>query len=256
MAALTIDDVIAALTAIIDDCRARGSRLGYFPALYRRVTQAVKDGAAAGQFQNGPLLEKLDIAFANRYLDAYNTYQAGGQPTRSWAVAFAAARHQLPLIVQQLLVGISAHINLDLGIATAAIAPGDQLPGIRTDFDQINGVLASLVGVVEREMAEVSPGIGRLEALGLRTETRIINFDLDIARQLAWTRAGQLAATPAAELDGAIDRLDLEVAAFNELVAHPGLAIEAALAPIRIEESNDVRRVIDVLAAPPLAVGA
>lgn len=256
MPATTIDEVIAALTDIISDCRARGSRLGYFPALYRRVTQSVKDGVEHGQFQNGPLLEKLDVAFANRYLDAYHTFQSGGQPTRSWAVAFHTASDSLPLILQQLLVGISAHINLDLGVATAAVAPGDQFPGIKTDFDQINSVLGSLVGVVADELAAVSPEIGRLEKLGLRTETKFINFDIDVARQVAWSHAERLAVTPPDQLDAAIAVLDLEVAAFNEIVAHPGPLIDVALAPIRIEERDTVQQVIDVLVAPQLAAGA
>jgi len=256
MPATNIDEVIATLTGIIDDARANASRLGYFAALYRRVTQSVKDGIAAGRFQNGPLIERLDVTFANRYLDAIAKFQGGGQPTRSWAVAFRATHDPFPLIVQQLLTGINAHINLDLGIATAAVAPGDQLPGIKTDFDQINAVLASLVGTVEKEIAEVSPAIGLLEELGMRTETTIINFDLTKARDLAWFHAQRLAVTPANEMDAVIAEMDLAVAAFGELVAHPGPVIDAVLAPIRLVESDNIRRVIDVLASPAAAATA
>jgi Family of unknown function (DUF5995) len=254
--AATIDDVLASLDSIIDDCRARGSRLGYFAALYRRVTQSVKNGIAAGQFQNGPLMERLDIAFANRYLDAIAQFQSGQKPSRSWAVAFRAAQDPFPLIVQQLMTGISAHINLDLGIATAAVAPGDQLAGIQKDFDQINGVLASLVAIVEKELAEVSPLIGMLEELDLRTETSIINFDMNRARDLAWFHAQRLAVTPPNEVATVIDELDLVAAAFGQLVAHPGPAIDALVTPIRLAESNDVRRVVDVLATPSVAAAA
>jgi hypothetical protein len=250
MPATTIDEVIAALTVMLDDDRVKGSRLGYFTGLYRRVTQSVKDGIAAGHFQNGPLIAKLDVVFAGRYLDAVARLRSGQKPTRSWAVAFKTANDPFPLIVQQLLVGINAHINLDLGIATAAVAPGNRLPGIKADFDQINVVLASLVATVEKEIAEVSPAIGLLEELGMRTESTIINFDLDKARDLAWHTASRLAVTPADKLDAAIDLLDLATAAFGALVAHPGPKIDLILAPIRVVESDNIRRVIDVLAAP------
>lgn len=256
MPATNIDEVIATLAGIIDDARANGSRLGSFAALYRRVTQSVKDGISAGRFQNGPLMERLDVAFANRYLDAVAQFQSGRQTTRSWAVAFQAARDPFPLILQQLLTGMNAHINLDLGIATAAAAPGDQLPGTQAGFDQINAVLASLVGTVEKEIAEVSPAIGLLEELGMRTETTIINFDLTKARDLAWFHAQRLAVTPPNEIGAVIDELDLAVAAFGELVAHPGPVIDAALAPIRLVESDNIRRVIDVLASPAAAATA
>ena len=66
----TIDDVVAALDAIIQRAWDEQSRLGYFAALYRRVTRAVRDGIAKGQFSDGPLMEKLDVVFASRYLDA------------------------------------------------------------------------------------------------------------------------------------------------------------------------------------------
>jgi hypothetical protein len=250
MPATTIDEVIATLAAIIDDARVKASRVGYFTGLYRRVTQSVKDGIAAGHFQNGPLVAKLDVTFANRHLDAVARFQSGQQPTRSWAVAFKTAGDPFPLIVQQLLVGINAHINLDLGIATAAVAPGDQLPGIRADFDRINAVLASLVATVEKEIAEVSPAIGLLEELGMRTKSTIINFDLDKARDLAWQTASRLAVTPADKLGAAIDLLDLATAAFGALVAHPGPKIDLILAPIRVVESGNIRHVIDVRSAP------
>jgi len=244
----SIDEILSALNTIIDDARANASRVGYFAALYRRVTQSVKNGIAAGQFQDGPLLERLDIMFANRYLDAVAAFQAGRQPTRSWAVALEATRDRFPLILQHLLVGINAHINLDLGIATAAVAPGDQLPGIQTDFDQINSLLASLVGTVEQEIGELSPAVHLLEELDLRTETNIINFDLQKARDLAWHTAQQLAITPPDQLTAAIELLDFGVAAFGQLLIHPPAPIALKLAPIRIPESNDVRHIIDVLA--------
>src|SRR5260370_14538862 len=203
-----MEQALAAHTQINDGARRDASRIGYFAALYRRVTQSVKAGIAAGRFKNGPRIEQLDVIFANRYLDALARFQSGRQPTLSWLVACKAASDPFPLIVQQLLLALNAHINLDLGIATAAAAPGDQLAGIQSDFNQINAVLASLVGTVEQEIAELSPAIHLLEEVGLRTDTTIINFSLDKARELAWSNAQQLAPTPADQLEAAIVQLD------------------------------------------------
>jgi len=66
MSVQTIDDVLSALDAIVQQSYDRASRLGYFAALYRRVTCAVRDGITAGRFQNGPRMEKLDVVFASR----------------------------------------------------------------------------------------------------------------------------------------------------------------------------------------------
>jgi hypothetical protein len=257
MPAETIDDVIRALDGIIDWAWNEKSRLGYFAALYARVTRAVKEGIANGQFQNGPLMERLDVNFAGRYLQAFEQFRSGARPTLSWQVAFRAASWRYPIVVQHLLAGINAHINLDLGIASAGTAESDQLPGLQTDFNQINGVLAGLVGTVEKEMAEISPLIGLLEKFSLQTDTTIINFNLDKAREFAWSNAVRMARMPASELPAAIQELDSEVELLGRLVVAPPWLVKIQLFPIRIFESNNVRRVLDVLArGTPVAAAA
>jgi len=249
MAVDTIDEVIRALDGIIDWAWNEESKLGYFAALYRRVTRAVKDGIASNQFQNGPLMERLDINFAGRYLDAFTQFRSGQQPNESWQIAFRAAHWWRPIVVQHLLAGINAHINLDLGIAAAVTAPGDQLPGLQADFDQINGVLAGLVSTVEKEIATVSPLLGLLEKFSLKTDSAIIDFSLDEARKFAWDHAVKMALMSPAEMQSAIHDLDLEAAKFGHMVVSPPWLIKIELMPIRFFESNDVRRVLDVLAA-------
>ena len=246
MAVQTIDDVVAALDTIIQQAYDKACRLGYFPALYRRVTCAVRDGLASGRFQNGPLLEKLDVVFASRYLDALATLQAGGTPTRSWILAFRGCDDANLLILQHLLSGMNAHINLDLGIATAQTCPADQLPQFKRDFDEINNVLAEQVGAVEAEIAAVSPLIGDLEKIGLRTETSIINFSIQAARDNAWFIAELLAAETPHQLDSTIDGLDLAVSIEGRAILYPLVGREG-LQIIQQAEVKDVRRVIEVL---------
>src|SRR5271165_2847283 len=249
MAVQTIDDVVAALDAIVQESYDNSSRLGYFAALYRRVTCAVRDGITNGRFQNGPLMEKLDVVFASRYLNALATFQAGGAATRSWMLAFRGCDDASLLILQQLLTGMNAHINLDLGIAAAQVSPGVQLPQIKTDFDQINALLAGLVGSVEAEIASLSPLIGDLEKLGLRTETSVVNFSMQAARDHAWIVAQHLAREPANLHDATVGALDVAVYVGGEAILHP-LVSGVGLQPIQQAEVKDVRRVIEVLSQP------
>jgi hypothetical protein len=248
MAAETIDDVIRALDGIIDWAWNEKSRLGYFAALYRRVTQAVKDGIAGGKFQNGPLMELLDVNFAGRYLDAFAQFHAGQDPTLSWQIAFRAASWWHPIVVQHLLAGINAHINLDLGVAAVVTAPGNQLQGLQANFDQINAVLASLVSTVEKEVATVSPLLGLLETLSLKTDTAIIDFSIDEARKFAWSHALKMAPLGPEQLQAAIHDLDIEASKYGHMVVSPPWLVKVELSPIRFFETSSVRRVLDVLA--------
>ncbi|MDB5087776.1 MAG: hypothetical protein JWR09_1770, partial [Mucilaginibacter sp.] len=75
MAANTIDDVLAQLENIIAESIKTNDRMGYFAALYYKVTASVKEGIAKGQFANGPQMEKFDIVFASRYLDALTAWK-------------------------------------------------------------------------------------------------------------------------------------------------------------------------------------
>ena len=141
---------------------------------------------------------------------------------------------------------MNAHINLDLGIAAAQTAPGSQLPQLKPDFDEINEVLAEQVGAVEAELAAVSPLIGDLEKIGLRTETSIINFSLTGSRDKAWFTAQRLAAEPAILHNITIDGLDLAVSIAGNAILYPLVGREG-LKPIQQAEVSDVRQVIDVL---------
>ena len=96
----SIAEVITALDAIIDRAWNERDRIGYFAALYRRVTRSVGDGITSGRFQDGPLLEKLDVVFARRFLDALLTYQSGGVPSKTWQVEFEACANPKPRILQ------------------------------------------------------------------------------------------------------------------------------------------------------------
>lgn len=248
MSAQTIDDVLRALDAIVESSYENQSRAGYFAALYRRVTFAVRDRVRAGAFQNGPLMEQLDVVFASRYLDALAGFQASGAATRSWMVAFQGCGDPNLLILQQLLSGMNAHINLDLGIAAAQVYPREQMLQLKPDFDQINAILAGLINTVASEIAAVSPLIGNLETIGWRTQTSLINFNIVAARDAAWFAAQRLAAEPEVLHGVTIDALDLAVSLEGRAILYPSGDRCAALNLIQQAECKNVRQVIETLA--------
>src|SRR5262249_38387420 len=139
-------------------------------------------------------------------------------------------------------------INLDLGAAAATVAPGGALPGLKNDFFKINAILASLVDTVQGELDELSPALGWLDRIGLRSDEAVINFSIDRARDCAWDLAQQLAGLPPAQARAALDQRDREIADLGRYIADPGLIVGVKLLLIRLLESGDVSRNIDVLA--------
>lgn len=245
----SIDEVLDSLDRVLERTQARGSRLGYFAAIYRTVTATVKDGIANDFFDDGERMERLDVAFANRYLDALDAYEHGLSPTRSWRVACEGATRWRPIVLQHLLAGINAHINLDLGIAAAEIAPAEQLPGLRRDFDRINQILSDVQRQVSDRIGEISPGMGLIDALAGRSDEMVVRFSIEVARTKAWRFATELAPVPAEQRAGPIGARDAQIARVGRLILEPGPLLSGALLAVRLRERRDVAANIDVLAA-------
>jgi len=70
----SIDQVIDAIQGIVDWSIANESRLGYFAALYKRITIAIRNGICDHLFDNGPRMERFDVIFASRFFAALNGY--------------------------------------------------------------------------------------------------------------------------------------------------------------------------------------
>ena len=257
MASGDISTVLAALEEEIAAARRDGSRDGFFACMYHKVTEKVAEGIDRGFFDDAERMHRLDVIFAQRYLDARAALRDDRPATSSWDAAFTAARRWRPVIAQHLLLGVNAHINLDLGIAAALAAPGDQLAPLRRDFDRINEILGSLVAEVMRDLGRVSPWIRLLDSVGGRTDDEFIRFSVTVARTEAWQFATELALLPPDQHAGPIATRDARVARLSRRVLYPGVVLGAALLAVRIRETGDVRRVIDVLRGmpgPPLEV--
>ena len=248
MPAATIDAVLSRLDEIVERARRERSRIGYFAALYRDVTARVKHDIAAGRFEDGARMERLDVIFANRYLDALEASRAQQPTSRCWRVAFDAAARWPPLVLQHLLLGMNAHINLDLGIAAAETCPGASLPALERDFAEINRLLAEMIDDVQRRLTRISPWMGLLDRVGQRADEALCGFCLSAARGVAWGAAMRLVSLSPDGRTAEVDRLDGIATALAGPIERPGPLVRTALVAIRVREPNDVTRVLDALA--------
>lgn len=248
----TIDEVVATNQRIIEWSIASQSRLGYFASLYKRITLAIKTGIAQHVFQDGPRMERFDVTFASRYFAALNGYfHPGDYPSIShcWKVAFDGALLPGPIIVQHLLAGVNAHIDLDLGIAAEAVAPGRQLPSLHHDFNTVNAVLASQVSTVVGEIDTLSPVLADIYGVLMQHELDLIADALVIVRDSAWAFAKLLAAEPDVLHSATIKVHDLKVAELGRLILQPPGFLETIVEVIGARESRDIVKNIETLDA-------
>jgi hypothetical protein len=236
----SIDDVISTLNAIIDETEKINNPLGYFAVLYRNVTVKVKEKITQNYFDNGPRMEKLDIVFARRYIDAYFAWKQNQPVTKSWQKAFTISENKNILVLQHLLMGMNAHINLDLGIAAAEISTKENIHQLKNDFIKINEILSSQVDDVQLGLSSIWAPLKKILSKTGKVDNYLVDFSMKIARDGAWSYATVMAQVNKPEWLTSIDARDLKVAEKSKIITNPNKWIQFMLWIIRLGEKGSV----------------
>ena len=245
--AATIAEVIERLDAIVEESIRKGRRAGYFAALYRRVTIAVRDKINEGYFDDDERMERLDVIFANRYLQAYHEMKSSQKCSDSWQVSFDAFPRWRLLVIQHLFVGMNAHIGLDLGIAAAETQP-EQIDDLKNDFRKVNIILNELTDVVQDDLASFFPSMKLLDRLAGGADEKMAGFAMEIARDAAWEVAKTYSALSPQNRPDYLSKRDIEVAGFSAKMVNPGWRLNILIAIFKLFERGSVSRKIKLLA--------
>jgi len=242
----TIEEVLEALDTIIARALEEGSRVGYFAAVYRKVTAKIAEGIATGFFDDGERMERLDVTFADRYLSSLSRYQSGGMATKSWELALQATAASRPIMLQHLLVGDQRPHQLGprdrRGRDRARPGLARSAPGLRPD--QRDHRLAHHPCRARHRRGLALDRAARSDRRSTRRRDRSLQHRGCPDRGVA-LRCGLV---PLARDDwaGPIGARDARVAHLARRVPKPGW-LSAGLLVIRARESTDVRRNIEAL---------
>ena len=100
-----------------------------FNDLYTTITSRVYQGTQTGFFGDPAYITALDVAFANRYLDALRDHDAGKHTPDPWRVLIDRRADHAVQSLQFAAAGVNAHINFDLPHAVLEVWEGPQGPG-------------------------------------------------------------------------------------------------------------------------------
>ncbi len=242
MIATSISEVIEQLNGIVEQSILKSDRCGYFAALYKRVTVTVANKIREGYFDDNARMEKLDVVFANRYLEAHENYFAGKPCSASWSLAFDACRSWRPMVIHHLFAGMSAHISLDLGIAAATVSPGNDINSVQNDFNKINTILSGLTSEVKAELYAMWPLSKVLARMHTdKLENDIAGFSMEVARDAAWQVALAYAPLNTSSVQETyITERDKSVEAFSKKLLYPGAWISTVMRIFRIFEFGSI----------------
>nr|WP_245302457.1 DUF5995 family protein [Symbiobacterium terraclitae] len=193
----SIDDLAAVLKAQLDRFDRAGDHRAAFLRVYHRMTLEVRDRLRRPFFLDPPWVERVAIRFGWYYFDSLERFERGSSPPPAWEYAFRIAQQKRAFLLQDILLGMNAHINNDLPLVVAEIlrAEGDEQAIFKTvrrrfDHDQINRVLHDLIPAVQDEIAAhygrlVRP-LGRL--LG-DLDQQLTTYGLKTWRDRVWRNA-------------------------------------------------------------------
>ena len=247
MPASTIEEVLSQLQEIIDSSEKSDDRIGYFASLYYKVTSQVRDGITQNKFEDGPRMATLDVIFANRYLAAMEQWKKNQPLTNAWKIALEATRSRRTLVLQHLLLGINAHINLDLGIAAVETMQSGQIEDIHNDFNSINTIIGSLTYEVIHDINQVSPLISLIGLHSGNNESLLVQFSISNARDGAWCFAEDLSKRTGTDYSNGISARDADIAKLADTLVRSRGVIRFTLWIIHLFEWKNVRKVIALL---------
>jgi hypothetical protein len=246
----TIAEVLIRLDAIIQETENEGSRQGYFAVLYHRMTLAVQQGIQQNVFKDAARMERLDVIFATRYLDAYAAYQTNQPLTNGWRTVFDACKSSSLTVIQHLILGVNTHINLDLAIAAADTCPGNTIFAMQADYNKINDIIAALTDEVQFELTKIWWPLALLKNIVNGQQDAVIDFSITKARQAAWASGVALANLQGDVRNGYINTMDNMVVVIAKRIIDPGFFINLLLKFIRLFEDKNVRNVIQLIKTP------
>lgn len=245
----TIDEVLEKLDLIILESINDNNYIGIFAYVYRRTTAQIKEAIIAGQFEDNKRMELMDVIFANRYIDAYDHFKENGSVSRSWLIPFQSGREKLT-IMQHLLLGMNAHINLDLGIAAAEVANGSAIEGIKNDFMKVNDHLESLTQEMQSRVSRISLLMILLDIIGENNDEVIMNFSIVKAREQAWEFARRLALLDDHGKKTLIDEVDTIISTLAGIIKNPPTKIlKFVVKFIAFFEIKDLKTILNRLKA-------
>ena len=191
-------DAYHGLACLEEHFVATGDRRAIFASVYTLTTLRMAESIDSGAYVNITWMKSYQTEFANHYRTALRAYVLGNknQVPNAWLKAFDSAAGGQTLIIQDVLLGMNAHINFDLPFAIEAVKISPNTSSRYLDHKRVNDVLAevgdeiigALGSLYGSNYAALDNALGPLDELLFAT-------GMSTARQNAWNNAVLLTAS-------------------------------------------------------------
>ena len=183
----SIDDVITAFTALEAHFIAHQDRRAVFLSAYNTISHGIRQAIEAKEFHDPAWVHAYGTTFGNLYRQALLAYETGGRPPGAWQVAFSESQSGKTLVIQDLILGIHAHVNRDLAFALESVGIDPDRPTRYADHTKVNDVLDATTNAMQNRIAQLyARGLGVLDRLLGPIDELTASFSVHAAREHAW----------------------------------------------------------------------
>jgi hypothetical protein len=193
------------MQALIRRWEAAADRRSIFLSCYMLMTGNMLAAIDAGEFDDAGWVNILLHRFADYYFDALAAYEQDSPATPAvWRLAFDAARRPQTQVLQNLLLGVSAHINYDLVLTLVdmlerewAGLSQDQRGRRYADHCHVNQVIGRTVDSVQDTIVErLAPALDIVDKLLGPLDEWMASRLITHWRDQVWQNAVLLMETP------------------------------------------------------------
>ena len=168
------DLVLSKMKNLLAGWETNGDRRLVFLSCYEMMTQNILTAIETNDFEDTAWVNRLMNNFADLYFQALEAYEnEQSHPPAAWKIAFNAAQHPHTHVLQNLVLGVNAHINYDLVFALAGIlAPewqqlsSEQRQMRYRDHCHVNDIIYHTVNAVQDQVIDrYAPEFGLVDKL-------------------------------------------------------------------------------------------
>jgi hypothetical protein len=196
-----IDRMQAQIDAWRHSAEGRADAREAFLSCYQMMTTNMLAAIDRSEFNDGEWVYSLLQHFAEYYFDALAAYEHGLPSTPAvWKRAFEAAVQPGTAALQNLLLGVNAHINYDLIFTlTDMLEPDwsqlslDERQGRYDDYTHVNAIIAQTIDAVQEQiLAPGTEALAWIDRLSGPLDELVVANLLSGWREAVWERAMQL----------------------------------------------------------------
>lgn len=245
----SITDVLNGLGRLEAEFFARNDRRGVFVSAYLQITSELQRRIELGQFHDVAWVGNYVVEFARLYQYALRQYETGviGTVPGPWALSLKTSSEGQGLVIQDLLLGINAHINHDLPFALEKVGIGPNRSGRYDDHNAVNVALRRATDAVQDRIAKMySLGLGVLDRLLGPLDEKLTSFSFEVAREHAWEMGVAIANAQSSEDRANQTRsIDRQASVLGRLILVPNLGSPWLIHALReIEKIKPWRNVL------------